>query len=257
MVTAHHTGPNPDQAQSPIVGRIEHWQPGELTPHSHAKHQLMYANKGVIHVSTTTGEWLLPPSRAIWINAGTQHSFRVKRPAETNVLYVNPKRYRLSEGQQCKVVNVSPLVRELILSCADLPWDQLNSAQERLAHVLIDQIQILDQAPVDLPLPTDPRALRVVRILRDEPANREPLNTLAKRVGASARTVERLFARETTLSFGAWRHQQRLIFAMERLAYGDSVTRVALDVGYKSASAFVVAFRAQFGTTPAQYFKAR
>ncbi|MCV5491772.1 helix-turn-helix transcriptional regulator, partial [Escherichia coli] len=70
---------------------------------------------------------------------------------------------------------------------------------------------------------------------------------LAREVGASARTIERLFSKETHLSFGAWRHRHRMLFAVERLAYGENVTRVALEAGYESSSSFIASFRAMFG----------
>lgn len=260
MSIIRQTEPNPDHAAAPVVGNVEPVQPGAMAPHRHARHQLMFATRGVIHVRTAHGEWLLPPSRAIWIGAGVEHGLLVKRAADTRVLYIDPAicsapACPISDAAPCRVLDVSPLVRELILACSELPWDRADDAQLRLARVLLDQVQGLEQAPVDMPLPHDPRALKVVDILRAEPASRESLVSIAARVGASARTIERLFARETHLSFGAWRRRQRMLFAMERLAYGDSVTGVAFDAGYESASSFVAAFRAMFGTTPARYFK--
>lgn len=247
---------NPDQAPAFIVGRTEQWSPGALIYHQHTKHQLMYATRGVVHALTAAGVWVLPPSRALWIAAGTEHALKVKRPAETKVLYVDSSASNILDHQKCTVVNVSLLVRELILACADLPWDYtINSAQSRLSLVLIDQLQTLNVAPVSLPNPIDSRAVHVADILRKEPSNREPLAILAQRAGASSRTIERLFLQETQMTFGAWRHRQRLITALEFLAYGESVTNIAFEVGYESASSFVAAFREMFGTTPARYFK--
>ncbi len=57
------------------------------------------------------------------------------------------------------------------------------------------------------------------------------------------------------MTFGAWRQRQKLIMAIEALAYGGSVKAVAMDVGYESASSFVAAFRSMFGVTPARYFQ--
>lgn len=256
MLISRQSEVNPDLAPASIVGRVEQWQPGNLAPHRHLKHQLMYAAKGVVHVVTAMGEWVLPPTRAIWISGGTEHALTVKRPADTKVLYIDPMAYDAPIGKYCMVAEITPLVRELILTCAEFPWDYSDdSPQSRLSRVLIEQLQALNQAPVDLPLPFDPRALRMVEILRDEPANREPLGVLATRTGASARTIERLFAQETHMSFGAWRQRHRLITALEHLAHGESVTKVALEIGYESPSSFIVGFRTMFGTTPARYFQ--
>lgn len=248
--------PDPDNAYAPVVGRLEQWLPEEAAPHRHRRHQLMCAANGVIHVTTDLGEWVLPATRAIWVSSGTEHATQVKRPTHTRVLYIDPDAYDMPKEGYCLVVAMTPLMREVMTACAGFPWDYAeNTPQSRLARVLIDQVTAMDHSPVDLPFPTDPRATRLAKILRSDPANRLPLEVLAKQVGASPRTIERLFSHEAGMSFGNWRHRQRLLTAMEYLAYGESVTNVALNVGYESASSFVAAFKAVFGSTPARYFK--
>lgn len=246
---------DPDLASAPIVGQPEQWTPITVEPHAHARHQLIFASRGVVHMNTSAGEWILPPSRALWIAGGIEHSLLVKRPASLYVLYIDPLHYSLPGSEQCSVIEISPLVRELIAACAELPWDyQPDTDSSRLAQVLIDRIQLLEHAPLDLMMPGDPRALRMVDILKRDPGSRRSLADLAREVGASGRTIERLFTQETQLAFGAWRHRHRMLFALERLAYGQNVTNVALEAGYESPSSFIAAFRAMFGTTPSKYF---
>ena len=250
--------PDPDSATAPIVGLMEHWLPGGQAPHAHRRHQLLCAASGVIHVTTALGEWVLPSTRALWIGGGTLHSTQVRRPADTRVLYIDPASCPMPAGPACFVVAVSPLLRELIAAAASACWDYAaHSPEARLAAVLIDEVRAVEHATADLPFPADFRARRLASLLRADPANREPLAVLAERVGSSARTIERLFRKEAGMSFGSWRQRQRLLTAMEHLAYGESVTNVALDVGYESASSFVAAFRSMFGTTPARYFQRR
>jgi AraC-like DNA-binding protein len=67
--------------------------------------------------------------------------------------------------------------------------------------------------------------------------------------------LERIFQKETGLTFGKWWQQLRLLHALRLLAGGRAVTSVALDVGYDSPSAFIAAFRRYFGATPARYFE--
>lgn len=253
-INRQNTG-DPDLAKARVVGQTEICEPYKTAQHSHRRHQLIYATRGVVHMVTAVGEWVLPPSRALWICGGIEHSLTVKRPAEINILYIDPVIYPFKSFAQCCVVEVTPLVRELISACALLLWDyQAGSPEFRLSEVLIDQIKQLELAPLDLNLPQDERALRVVELLKRDPGNRKPLTELAREAGASARTIERLFSKETHLSFGAWRHHHRMLFAVERLAYGENVTRVALEAGYESSSSFIAAFRAVFGTTPSRYF---
>ncbi|ELY3387599.1 helix-turn-helix transcriptional regulator [Cronobacter sakazakii] len=247
---------NPDLAKARVIGQTEMCTPYETAQHSHQRHQLIYATRGVVHMATAAGEWILPPSRALWISGGIKHALTVKRPAEISILYIDQVIYPFKSFAQCCVVEVTPLVRELISACALLPWDyQAGSMEFRLSEVLIDQIKQLELAPLDLKLPQDERALRVVELLKLDPGNRKPLTELAREVGASARTIERLFSKETHLSFGAWRHRHRMLFAVERLAYGENVTRVALEAGYESSSSFIASFRTMFGTTPSRYFR--
>jgi len=109
--------------------------------------------------------------------------------------------------------------------------------------------------PLDLPQPAEPRLRRVTQALLANPGDRRSLAAWARWAGASPRTLARLFLRETGLSFGAWRQRARLLQAVARLATGQAVTTVALDVGYDSPSAFIAAFRRQFGTTPRRYLR--
>lgn len=157
---------DPDTAEVPVVGRIESWEAGVQAPHRHERHQLICISNGVIHVTTAVGAWVLPTTRAILISAGTEHEILVKRPTKILVLYIDPDEYELPRDSYCWVLDVTPLMRELISVCAVFPWDYLASGPEsRLARVLIDQITMHDHSPVDLPLPIDPRALKVAQIL--------------------------------------------------------------------------------------------
>jgi AraC-like DNA-binding protein len=105
-------------------------------------------------------------------------------------------------------------------------------------------------------MPRDPRALHIALRWRQDPGETVPFAHLARAAGASRRTLERLFQKETGLSLGRWRQQARLLQAMRLLARGESVTAAALDVGYESTSAFIAAFSHVLGTTPGRYYKA-
>jgi AraC-like DNA-binding protein len=216
----------------------------------------MYSQKGVIHVSTPTGSWILPPTRSIWISGGTAHALVVKRPVELITLWVDRDAPGAPHWTGCNVVSVSPLIRELLIVCSEQPWDYPPASRSaRLAQVLLEQLEVHEQAPLVLPELTDPRAQRIAAMLRSDPADRRPLAALAAAAGASHRTIERLFASETGMSFGRWRVRQRMIIALEQLAHGESVSNVASAVGYESPSSFIAAFRASFGTTPTAYFQ--
>jgi AraC-like DNA-binding protein len=170
-------------------------------------------------------------------------------------LYVVPSLSR-SLPDKCCVVEISPLMRELILRISELKG--LNSripAHAHLVPVLLDHLQMMESDPVHLPLPRDVRAKRLASVLQQEPSDPRPLTELSKIAGASKRTLERLFKSQTGLGFGKWRQHLRLGHALRLLAAGEAVTSVALDVGYDSPSAFISAFRMTFGQTPGRYFR--
>ena len=135
------------------------------------------------------------------------------------------------------------------------PLDLRVPEHERLIGVLVDQLASLPQAPLPVPRPSDPRAQALCDLLAADPGTERPLESLAAEVGASRRTLERLFASETGLTIAQWRQRQRLVHALRRLAEGESVSSVAHAVGYRTASAFVAMFRQQLGDTPGRYFR--
>jgi AraC-like DNA-binding protein len=247
----------PDEAEAPVVGVSSHWPSrSEKARHSHARHQLMYSQKGVIHVSTPTGNWILPPTRSIWISSGVPHALVVKRPVELITLWVDRDAPGAPHWTGCNVVSVSPLIRELLIICSQQPWDYAPASRSsRLSRVLLEQLEVHEQAPLELPELSDARTERVAAMLRADPADRRPLAELASAAGASHRTIERLFASETGMSFGRWRVRHRMMVALEYLAHGDSVSNVAYAVGYETPSSFIAAFKASFGTTPTAYFQ--
>ena len=147
------------------------------------------------------------------------------------------------------------LLRELLRAAVDLPAEyDTDGPAGRLMTVILDQLRVLDQAALHLPWPEDARLTRIAEALIDDPAMSAGLDDWAKTAGASARTLARLFVKETGMTFGAWRQQARLLKALELLAAGQSVTATALDLGYDSPSAFIAMFKKVLGVSPGKYF---
>jgi AraC-like DNA-binding protein len=238
----------------PVVGYATEFPSGHrLRRHHHSSAQLIFAARGVMRVSTDHGRWVVPPERAVWIPPLVPHAIAMSGEVAMRTLYVKPGLPR-GAPRSCRVVPVSPLLRELILRVTALPAKgRRNTADKRLLQVALDEIQFADVVPLHIPMPRDRRAAAVAHALLERP-DRRPLSEIARSAGASERTLARLFARETGRSFGRWRQQASLLRALELLARGDSVTSVAFDVGYDSVSAFIAMFRAALGTTPARYF---
>ncbi len=219
-------------------------------PHTHEWDQLTYATQGVMTVKTADGVWVVPPNRAVWVPAGVEHTEVFSGPVAARSLFLVPQLSKF-DRRECTAMNVSPLLRELILAAiAQGKLDSKIPEQMRLIEVLCDQIRTIANVPVQLKSPSDPRALRVTAMLEADPSSDETLAEISRRAGASKRTIERIFRVETGVSFQQWRQRLRLIHALRLLAAGQSVTSVALEVGYSSTSAFIAMFRRELHTTP-------
>jgi AraC-like DNA-binding protein len=117
----------------------------------------------------------------------------------------------------------------------------------------MDQLRSIEVVPLQLPLPRDPRALAAANLLRASQGTRRTLASIGRSCGASARTLQRLFAADTGLTFEKWRQRARLARAIELLSSGRKVSTAASDVGYESPSAFIAMFRRELGSTPRAY----
>lgn len=228
---------------------------GESEPHRHQKAQLLYVISGVLTMRAAGGVWTVPPNCALWIPGGTAHSGRVCGHVTIGNLYVDAK---LTDGLQdeCGILFVQPFLRELIFRLEPRP-DGPDIAPERLNRlvgVLLDELRAAPLEPIHLPIPADRRLQRLTEAMIAEPGLRFTIDEWGARVGASNRTLSRLFQRETGMSFVRWRQQLHIGVALQRLAAGQLVTVIAGDLGYESVSAFIAMFRRMLGTTPTRYF---
>jgi AraC-like DNA-binding protein/mannose-6-phosphate isomerase-like protein (cupin superfamily) len=225
-----------------------------VTPHRHRRAQLLYAVSGVMQVTTAVGSWVVPPNRAVWVPANVGHDVRMSGDVAIRTLYVDTTR-PAGLPKACTVVEVSPLLRELILALLEEPVQyDLKGRGALIANLILRELRTMEVAPLHLPIPEDPRLARLCDSIMARPDMGATLETLSASAGASVRTIARLFRRETGLSFRRWREQARLIQALKLLGEGRSVGRVAEKVGYRSASAFSAMFRRALGREPRQYF---
>ncbi len=239
----------------PIVAMAKDFPDGHLiTFHQHRRAQLLYASSGVMTVTTDIGMWVVPPLRAVWIPAHISHRIHASGHVSMRTLYIQTDiGTGLPEG--CCVVSVPPLLRELILHAMDIPpLYALNGPDGRLMNVILDQIRGMDIAPLELPIPKDPRLKKIYEHLAARPEDNRTLEDWGKMVGATGRTLARHFRVETGMAFGQWRQQVRILEALKRLALDEPVTAVAIELGYESPSAFINMFKRALGKTPGQYF---
>lgn len=212
--------------------------------------QLLYTVSGAMTVRASADTWVVPAHRALWLPDGSAATVITRGRTAVRALYLDQGLRRL--GDEARVVNLTPLGRELLAhTVAVCPLDLDDRSHDALLTVLLDHLGTLPDAPLHLPTPVDPRARDAAAALLDDPAL--GLVEVATRVGASRRTLERRFRFETGLTLAMWQRRARALRAVELLAEGESVTAVAMTVGYATPSSFVASFRAELGATPGSF----
>ncbi|MBB4121468.1 AraC family transcriptional regulator [Martelella radicis] len=243
-------------AARPVTVRAQRWRAGEVgrTAHAHPRGQLVWAEEGILRVHSCGAHWLAPTSHAVWIPGEVFHAVVMETDVSTCFIYIDPSVTDL-RGRHCEVLYMTPLMRQLLLRFRALGLSGNRDRLSRLSGVIIDELAFLPTAPLSLPAGSDPRLVRVTGRLLERPDDHANLEELARFAGAGTRTLERLFRRETGLSFSEWRNRLRLMEAVNHLSHGKSSVEIASLLGYRSASAFVAAFRRNFGVPPQSYLK--
>lgn len=231
-----------------------------IARHSHERGQLLYATRGVMRVTTAPadakngGTWVVPPQRALWIPPAVEHEIRMSGAVAMRTLYIAPGT-AASLPADCQVIEVSDLLRALILAAMDEPVDYASGSRgEAIAQLLLHELHGVAVVPLHLPMPRDSKLQTVCRRLQQHLGDDLDIETLAREAGMSSRSLARLFLRETGMGFLAWRQQARLAEALAQLSSGKPVALVASDLGYASPAAFTAMFRRSLGTTPGKYF---
>jgi len=222
--------------------------------HTHDDHQLAWAASGVLTVRTELADWVLPPTRALWIPAGLKHETLAAGTATMRSLYLRPDRSP-ARWPDPVPVTVTPLLAELI---GYLGGGTLGAEQRGRAEALLgDLLRPVPMTTIEVRMPDDERAAEVAAALLADPADTRTLAGWGRQIGASGRTLARAFLLGTGMPFGQWRRLARLQAALPQLAAGRAVGTVARHVGYETPSAFVAAFRKETGVTPAAYFRSQ
>ena len=235
-----------------------HYRRGtRLDTHTHREAQLVYAARGTMQVTTPKGRWLVPPDRAVWVPARSEHAIDVLADIEMRTLYFDlawlGREARSASLDAEFVVRVSPLLHQAILALFDGRNDPDRTAL--LIKLVMLELHQAEDSATFIPLPREPRCRRAADIVLGDPTGSHEIEALAREVGTSARTLSRLFASETQLSFKSWCQRARIAAAIEKLSVDASlsVKQLAADLGYASVPAFSHAFRQVTGKTPTEF----
>jgi AraC-like DNA-binding protein len=239
-----------------------HYKKGvRLDTHMHREAQLVYAARGTMQVTTPKGRWLVPPDRAVWVPARLEHSIDVLADIDMRTLYFDrawlAREPRSDSLRSEFVVRVSRLLHQTILAL----FDGRNHPERTrlLVKLAIFELHHAEDSATFIPLPHEPRCRRAADIVLGDPTGSHEIETLAREVGTSARTLSRLFSSETQLSFKSWCQRARIAAAIGKLSMeaNVSVKQLAADLGYASVPAFSHAFRQVTGKTPTEFAEAK
>ena len=242
-----------------------------IAPHRHDWAQVAYSSTGVLRVSAGAHTYIVPPSRAVWIPPAVEHVVHVIEDAELRTLYRHVPAgasgpAALGAAQQgpagaawqvCRVLEVSPLLRELVDQLGQAALGDDADERERLCAALVqDELRRARPVPLGVGLPADKRLRSLCEAVLDDPARHATLQGWAHEAGASVRTVARLFRQELGTTFAEWRQQVLLAKALSMAARKRPMAHIAAELGYASASAFTAMVRRSVGVPPSRFFSA-
>ncbi|WP_245986310.1 AraC family ligand binding domain-containing protein [Azospirillum thermophilum] len=124
--------------------------------HSHARAQLLFATSGTMRVTTAAGAWIVPPLRAVWIPPGTEHALAMTGPVSMRTLFLRPGAAPFMPGDCCRVVEVTPLLRALILAAMEEDSDPELPPTSRagmIAGLIVSELERAEPVPCAFPCP--------------------------------------------------------------------------------------------------------
>jgi AraC-like DNA-binding protein len=224
-----------------------------VIPHSHMRGQITYPDHGLAKVECENHLWLVPPLQAIWIPPMKEHKISFPKSVAVYLLFIDPSVCSRLKSECC-ILSVNNLLRELIKKASAFTNNYSHdSSAYRLNNVILDEFETLTPNPLSLPFANDERVCRVIKDIMKNPGCRKKIDYYASIACTSIRNVNRLFIRETGMTFCNWRKQHKILWAIEKLYEGIPVTNVAIELGYKSVSAFIEIFKKTTGKTPSNY----
>lgn len=236
---------NDSSSFSPVV---RHYSHGHVTPgHTHDWPQLLYASHGVMAVETENGTWVVPPQRAVWLPPNCRHQTRMLTDVVLASLYL---RHSEDWTFDCEVIEIGPLLRELIIAtlCIDADYP-LSQRETLITSLIVEELRAAPRSGSPIPMPLEPRLIGLCRQIISQPSTHISLDDYARAVGLTPKTALRLFRRELGMNFRQWRQLVQTAYAVAHLAQGLPVKVVASQLGY-STSAFSVMLRRNIGQAP-------
>lgn len=223
--------------------------------HEHKKGQLLYAPQGCMTFALDNSICILPPTKAVWIPPHTSHRAVMTNVVAYRSLYFDCSKYTCPD--EIVMIEVNDLLKALIDKMALWEWDIEETKTQATSALFWEEFYQAKQFEFSLPLPSDRRLTGFRKAMTKSDFIAPELNQLSQTVGASSKTITRLFKAETGMSYQDWRQQWRLLKAIELLCEERQVSDVAHCLEFSSDSAFIAFFKKQTGQTPLSFMKHR
>jgi AraC-like DNA-binding protein len=238
----------------PVTGVAVHYPKGHIVPmHQHGSGHLIYADRGLLRVEAETGQWLVPPTSAVWLRPGVRHRLAIPIALQAHGIFIRDDLCARLPATDC-VVQVSGLARELIIALARSGTETVSSYRAQLrGELLIEELRASPPLPFHLPWPRDMQMRKVCQALMGDPGQIATADDWAGKLAISGKTFHRRFLKSTGMTFGKWRQQLRLMSSLSLLMQGMPITQIASTCGYDSHSAYTTAFKKQFGQSPTAF----
>lgn len=242
-----------NESRAHVIGFASDTSQTVLSWHSHSRDQFWHALSGLVHVVTEKGHWLVPPEYALWIPAGCEHSVELLGTVQMRSLYLQPGMIPWP-SERPRLLSVNAFTQALVVEAIKLEERDTGSRREQMIlELLLMEIGALSETPLALPLPSDPKMLQLCKAFLEAPEARTPLDDWAKACRMSRRSLSRHFRDQTGLALDEWRRHACIFVALPRVVRGDSITSIALELGYESPAAFASMFRRLLGRSPRSY----
>lgn len=216
--------------------------------HSHPTHELLWNEVGSGVAQVGCRLWTVAGGVGLWIPAGTPHSGSAPAGSRQRVVHFSVEAPALAS--EPVAVELTPLLGLLV---DRLITGGLSGESRDLTERMI--LDVMQPSPRELVLdiPESSLVRPIVDTMRADPADQTTPAVWARRLGVSTKTVTRTFESETGLGFSRWVVTAKIKHAVKLLGADMEIGEVAEQVGYRSVSAFITAFRRIAGVTPGQF----
>lgn len=245
---------NPDEIKAAVIGIASNFTYHDSGLHHHDMAQLLFAPSGCMTINSDNQQSILPPTMAAWIPPYFPHRITMKNVVAYRSIYFDKSVFP-DNSSEFAILNVNGLLRELIERISFWPWNIPVDLQKNTLSIFWEEFHSAPKQNLTLLVPRDIRIKHHVELWNQGKSMPRFLKEFTKEVGASEKTIARIFLKETGMSYQEWRQQWRLQKSIELLAEGRNVRETAYDLEFSSDSAFIEFFKKYQRETPHKYFK--